>query len=55
MCMVMGFCALMFVRELLYQLDMMRYYGLGNFGGVDLLFCVYLYVHFSFIREQKLL
>ena len=57
MCMVMGFCALMFVRELLYQLDMMRYYGLGNFGGVAsaFFFCVYLYVHFSFIREQKLL
>ena len=39
MCMVMGFCALMFVRELLYQLDMMRYYGLGNFGGVACMVC----------------
>ena len=55
MCMVMGFCALMFVRELLYQLDMMRYYGLGNFGGVASAFLCVLVCAFFFIREQRLL
>ena len=55
MCMVMGFCALMFVRELLYQLDMMRYYGLGNFGGVASAFLCVLVCAFFFYQGAKII
>lgn len=34
LCMVTGFCTLMFARELLYQMGVMSRYGWGELGGV---------------------
>lgn len=45
----------MFVRELLYQLDMMRYYGLGNFGGVASAFLCVLVCAFFFYQGAKII
>ena len=43
MCMMTGFCMIMFFRELMYQIGILKRYGL------------FLYVHFSFIMVQRLL
>ena len=52
MCMMTGFCMIMFLRELRYQIGILQRYGLGELGNVA---SALLYVHFSFIMVQRLL
>lgn len=55
MCMMTGFCMIMFFRELMYQIGILKRYGLGEIGNVASALLFVLYVHFSFIMVQRLL
>ena len=55
MCMVTGFCVIMFVRELLYQLDVTHYYGLSNLGSVASAFVCVFVCAFFFYQGAKII
>ena len=50
MCMMTGFCMIMFLRELRYQIGILQRYGLRELGNVASAL-----LHFSFIMVQRLL
>ena len=50
MCMMTGFCMIMFFRELMYQIGILKRYGLGEIGNVAsallfVLVCAFFFYH----------
>ena len=55
MCMMTGFCMIMFFRELMYQIGILKRYGLGELGNVASALLFVLVCAFFFYQGAKII
>ena len=55
MCMMTGFCMIMFFRELMYQIGILKRYGLGELGNVASVLLFVLVCAFFFYQGAKII